>query len=93
MPLFRRLPKRGFTNPLKQRYEAINVGELNRFSADTVVNFAFLRQAGLVKKKDAKIKILGGGELKVSLEVEAHAFSNEAARKIQAAGGKIKRIK
>ncbi len=93
MPLFRRLPKRGFTNPFKRHYEIVNVGDLNRFPPEAVVNPASLRQAGLVKKADAGVKILGRGELKVPLEVEAQAFSQEALQKIEAAGGRIKSIK
>ena len=93
MPLFRRLPKRGFTNPFKRYYEIVNVGELNHFPAEAVVNSASLRQAGLVKKGDARVKILAEGELKIPLAVEAHSFSQQAVKKIQAAGGKIKRLK
>ena len=93
MPLFRRLPKRGFTNPFKRRYEIVNVEDLNRFPPEAVVNLASLHQAGLVKKTDAGVKILGRGELKVPLEVEAQAFSQEALQKIEAAGGRIKSIK
>jgi large subunit ribosomal protein L15 len=93
MPLLRRLPKRGFTKPSKRQFEIVNVGQLNCFPSESVVNLTSLREMGLVKKKDAEVKILGKGKLKVPLEVEAHAFSQEAIKKIQTAGGKIKRIK
>ncbi|MDI3328216.1 MAG: 50S ribosomal protein L15 [Alicyclobacillaceae bacterium] len=87
-PLYRRLPKRGFTNaPFKRNWAEINVGKLNRFEPGTVVTFDLLREVGLVKGKKDGVKILGQGELTVNLTVKAHGFSKTAVEKIQAAGG------
>lgn len=91
MPLARRMPKRGFTNIFKKEYVIINLAQLNRFEDGTVVTPEALREAGLIKKKGA-VKILGSGELKKALTVRAHAFSQGAAVKIAAAGGKAEVI-
>ncbi|WP_334109684.1 50S ribosomal protein L15 [Thermodesulfitimonas autotrophica] len=91
MPLARRMPKRGFTNIFKREYVIINLGQLNRFEDGAVVTPEVLREAGLIKKKGA-VKILGSGELKKALTVRAHAFSQGAAAKIAAAGGKAEVI-
>ncbi|RPF42786.1 LSU ribosomal protein L15P [Thermodesulfitimonas autotrophica] len=91
MPLARRMPKRGFTNIFKKEYVIINLGQLNRFEDGAVVTPEVLREAGLIKKKGA-VKILGSGELKKALTVRAHAFSQGAAAKIAAAGGKAEVI-
>lgn len=88
MPLHKRLPKRGFKNPFRKEYAVVNVRDLNRFPAGSVVDEATLREAGLVKGQWDGIKILGDGELKVALTVKAHKFSRSAVEKIQAAGGK-----
>ncbi|MGQ9512277.1 50S ribosomal protein L15 [Thermodesulfitimonas sp.] len=91
MPLARRMPKRGFTNIFKKEYVIVNLGQLNRFEDGTVVGPELLREAGLIKKRGA-VKILGSGELKKALTVRAHAFSQGAAAKIAAAGGKAEVI-
>ena len=88
MPLHRRLPKRGFTNIFRKRYRTVNVERLNHFEAGAVVNPETMRQAGLLKKGEEGVKILGDGELKVALTVQAHKFTGAAARKIESAGGK-----
>ena len=94
MPLFRRLPKRGFTNVFAKEFGTINVDDLNRFENDTVVTPELLFEEGLVKKSKAKdgIKILGDGELTAKITVKAHRFSKSAAEKIEAAGGKAEVI-
>lgn len=94
MPLFRRIPKRGFTNIFAKVYATINVEDLNRFTDDTVVTPELLFNEGIVKKGKAKdgIKILGNGEINVKLTVQAHQFSKTAAEKIEAAGGKVEVI-
>ena len=90
MPLHRRLPKRGFNNSIFQlKFAAINVGQLARFKAGTVVTPEELVRHGLVKKAVDGIKILADGDLKVSLVVKAHKFSANAAKKIKAAGGTV----
>lgn len=94
MPLFRRIPKRGFTNIFAKEYATINVDDLNRFPENTVVTPELLFSEGVVKKSKAKdgIKILGDGELNIKLTVQAHKFSKTAAEKIEAAGGKAEVI-
>ena len=88
MPLYRRLPKRGFNNKWATVYTTINVEDLNRFEAGTVVTQEVLEEAGIVKQVKDGIKVLGNGELKVALTVVADKFSGSAVEKIEAAGGK-----
>ncbi len=88
MPLHRRLPKRGFRNPFGRDYAVVNVERLNVFSASATVTPEILEQRGLISCVGDGVKILGEGELKVSLTVHAHAFSRSARGKIVAAGGK-----
>ena len=88
MPLYRRLPKRGFKCINSKKIVAISVSELERFEADSVVTVEDLRQAGLVKNSFDGVKILGNGELSKKLTVQVNAFSKSAAEKIEAAGGK-----
>lgn len=94
MPLFRRLPKRGFTNIFAKEYAVVNIERLNRFNEDTIVTPELLIEEGVVKKGKAinGIKVLGDGELKVKLTVQAQKFSKTAAEKIEAAGGKAEVI-
>lgn len=94
MPLFRRIPKRGFTNIFSKEYATINIEELNRFADGTVVTPELLFSEGIVKKGKAKdgVKILGDGELSSKLTVKAQKFSKSAAEKIEAAGGKVEVI-
>jgi large subunit ribosomal protein L15 len=87
-PLIRRVPKRGFTNIHRKEYAIVNLERLNQFDADAVINPQFLQEAGVVKKSDGNIKILGNGELTKPLVISAHKFSQEAMKKIQAAGGR-----
>jgi len=92
MPLSRRLPKRGFNNPFRAEYVAVNLNMLKGFQAGAVVGEEDLRSKGLVKK-DLPVKILGGGELDKPLTVRARSFSKKAIDKIQSAGGKVEVIK
>lgn len=92
MPLYRRLPKRGFNNVFRKEIAAVNVRDLNRFEEGTVVNPEALLASGVIKKVKDGVKILGEGELKKALTVQAHAFSKSAAEKITAAGGKVEVI-
>ena len=87
MPLVRRLPKRGFTNPLRTVYIPVNLARLAGFAPGAEVDAAALRDAGLANGSGARIKILGYGDLDRPLTVRAHAFSASARRKIEAAGG------
>ena len=88
MPLYRRLPKRGFTNRNSKTIVGINVSALERFENDTVVTVETLIEAGIVKNPRDGVKILGNGELTKKLTVKASAFSASAKEKIEAAGGK-----
>ncbi len=87
-PLFRRLPKRGFTNaPFKKEWSIVNLKDLGRFAAGTVVTPEVLEDAGIVKAVRDGVKILALGELSAALTVRAHAFSGAAKEKIETAGG------
>lgn len=92
MPLYRRLPKRGFNNKWAKEYATVNVGDLNRFEANTEVTPELLREVGLVKQVIDGVKILGDGELDRALTVKAVKFTKTAAEKINAAGGKAEVI-
>ena len=92
MPLYRRIPKRGFTNIWGTEYTAVNVSELNRFEAGTVVTPELLKETGLAKQVKDGIKILGYGTLEKNLTVQAQKFSKTAIEKIEAAGGKAEVI-
>ena len=87
MPLQRRLPKRGFTNIFRVPYQIVNVKDLHGFEANTVVTPELLQATGKVKSAKKSIKVLGEGELTVSLTVQADKFSQAAQQKIAAAGG------
>ena len=87
MPLYRRLPKRGFTNRNTKDIVSINITELNRFEDGTVVTIETLVENGVIKNPKDGVKILGNGELTKKLTVKANAFSASAAEKIQALGG------
>ncbi|WP_258358892.1 50S ribosomal protein L15 [Moorella sulfitireducens (nom. illeg.)] len=89
MPLSRRLPKRGFTNKFARELTVVNVGELERFEAETVVTPEVLARAGLVKQARDGVKILGEGEITKPLTVRVQAASRQAIAKIEAAGGKV----
>ena len=88
MPLQRRIPKRGFNNIFAVKPVVINVSDLEKFTDGTVVDTELLKAAGLIKKTDAGVKILGNGELTKNLTVKAAAFSASAKEKIEKAGGK-----
>lgn len=89
MPLYRRIPKRGFKNPFAKQYAVINVQQLNRFEDGTEVTPEVVVQAGLVKRIRDGVRILGEGRLEKRLTVKAHHFSAAAKAKIEAAGGAI----
>ena len=92
MPLYRRLPKRGFTNRNTKYIVGINVSELNRFDDDAVVTIEALMECGVIKNPRDGVKILGNGELTKKLTVKANAFSASAVEKIQALGGQAEVI-
>lgn len=92
MPLFRRIPKRGFTNIFKKNWIILNVDDLNRFEDGTEITPDFLIESGMVKELGYGIKILGDGELERKLTVKANKFTQSAIQKIEAAGGKVEVI-
>ena len=91
-PLFRRLPKRGFTNINRKDYAVVNLDTLNRFEDGTEVTPVVLKEAGIVKNEKAGIKVLADGELTKKLTVKAAKFSKSAQEAIEAAGGSIEVI-
>ena len=92
MPLFRRLPKRGFSNyNFARRYEVVNVSQLeNSFDDGAAINIKALALAGLVDSAKSRVKVLGDGELTKKLDVAAHKFSKSAEQKISGCGGTAK---
>ena len=98
MPLSRRVPKRGFHSPFRTEYQIVNVETLEKLAAsgkahDGVFNPEVLHRLGVISTTRTPVKILGNGELKVTLDVTAHAFSKSAVEKIQAAGGKVQTVR
>lgn len=90
LPLFRRLPKRGFSNArFKTEYAVINLSDLNKFEDGAIITPELLKEMGLVKKQLNGVKILGNGKLEKKLIVKAHKFSDVAKKEIESLGGKI----
>ena len=91
MPLIRRSPKRGFNNNFRKVYATVNIGMLNGFEANSVIDYDVLYGEGLIKetKNAIGLKVLGDGELKVALTVKAKAFSASAKEAIEKAGGTV----
>ena len=93
LPLFRRLPKRGFSNAMfKVEYATINISDLEKFEDGAVVTPELLKEMGILKKQLAGVKVLGNGELTKKLTVKASKFSATAVEKIEARGGKAEVI-
>ncbi len=92
MPLFRRLPKFGFTNPSRTEYAVVNIKSFETWTGTEVITPDLMVDAGLVKRKKLPIKILGNGELSKSLVIQAHKFSKSAEAKILSAGGRVEVI-
>ncbi|MBQ3132717.1 MAG: 50S ribosomal protein L15 [Clostridia bacterium] len=92
MPLARRVPKRGFNNIFASEIVAINVGDLNVFEANAVVDIEALVKAGVIKKACDGVKVLANGKLDKALTVKVNAYSESAKQKIEAAGGKAEVI-
>lgn len=93
LPLYRRLPKRGFSNyPFKKEYAVISLSDLNVFEDGTVVTPALLKEKGIVKKQLSGIKVLGEGQLDKKITVQAHKFSKSALDKINESGSKAEVI-
>ena len=92
LPLYRKLPKRGFTNRFAVNYATVNVSALNKFEDGAVVDLATLVEKRIVRKPMDGLKVLGGGELTKKITVKATVFSATAKEKIEAAGGKIEEV-
>ena len=92
MPLYRRVPKKGFTNIFRTEYVEVNVGQLEVFTEGTVVNAELLKAAGIIKKTLDGVKIMGNGDLTKKLTVQANKFTAGAKEKIEAVGGKAEVI-
>lgn len=92
MPLYRRIPKRGFTNIWKKEWAIVNVDDLNKFENGTEVDPGLLMESGMIKKVMDGVKVLGDGTLEKNITVKAHKFSKTAIEKIESAGGKAEVI-
>jgi large subunit ribosomal protein L15 len=92
MPLYRRLPKRGFNNIFRKEYVVVNLDKLASFEAGSKIDPVVLRDNGIIKNLKEDIKILGAGEIEIAIHVRAHRFSKSAVEKIQKAGGSIEVI-
>ena len=89
MPLTRRMPKRGFSNVFRRPWVIVNLRDLARFPAESVVDETALTNAGLIKGKGRGIKLLGQGEITIPLVVRVQAVSRQARERIEAAGGRV----
>lgn len=93
LPLYRRIPKRGFKNAMfKTEYAVINLNDLNRFEDGTTVTPALLKETGIIKNQLSGIKVLGSGELEKKLTIQANKFSESALKKINESGSKAEVI-
>lgn len=91
MPLYRKIPKRGFTNPTRIEYQVVNFSDIERVKLSGTVNLETLKKAGLVKK-DLPVKILGKGKITAPITIQASAISKSALKLLEAAGGKFEKI-
>jgi large subunit ribosomal protein L15 len=90
-PLIRRIPKRGFNSAFRKEFQIVNLADLNRIT-EKVISLDLLKEKGLIKDKAKLVKILGSGEIKTAISIQAHAVSKQAAEKITKAGGKVEII-
>ena len=99
MPLYRRLPKRGFKSFAKDNTASLNIGKIqtlydkNKDYFKDAINLEALKEKKIINKKYSKLKILGSGDIKIKIEIKAHFFSKQAKEKIEKAGGKINILK
>lgn len=89
MPLYRRIPKRGFHSPNRVAFQVLNVSHFARFDAEALIDVDYLREAGAVSGREPRIKVLGFGDVSGAFRVRVHAVSETARKKIEAAGGSI----
>ena len=92
MPLYRKLPKRGFKNPFKKYYGVLNVSVLDSLDHDGTIDIDVLKEKGLVSKRYSLVKVLGDGDITRAVNVKVHAVSSSARGKIEAAGGTVEII-
>ncbi|UCF79512.1 MAG: 50S ribosomal protein L15 [Candidatus Eiseniibacteriota bacterium] len=93
MPLQRRIPKRGFTNPTRVEYQVVNLGQLSKLDSGAEVTPESLFEKRLVHKRKRPIKILGAGEISIPLKIKVHAVSKSAKERVEQAGGSVELIK
>jgi large subunit ribosomal protein L15 len=91
MPFYRRIPKRGFNNPMRKEFEVVNLGEIERVKLTGTINHDVLKKAGLVKK-NLPIKVLGKGEISAPIVIQAHSISESALKKLEKIGGKFEKV-
>ncbi|MFW5888769.1 MAG: 50S ribosomal protein L15 [Bacillota bacterium] len=91
-PLFKRLPKKGFTNPFRKEFAVVNLSDLNNYEEDTEITPELLLKDRVIRKQLSGVKILGRGKLEVKLTVKAHKFSASAKEAIESAGGTVEVI-
>ena len=89
MPLARRLPRRGFTNIFKEKFQIVNVGDIINLEDGSVIDPVFLKDSGLIRSSLKPVKILGNGSIEKKIKITASAFSSAAKEKIEKAGGEI----
>jgi large subunit ribosomal protein L15 len=92
MPLYRRIPKRGFFSRNRVENQVVNLGQFERFDAAQEIGVDYLKSCGMVSGRDPRVKILGNGEVNGAFRVKVHAVSDAARRKIEAAGGSVELI-
>lgn len=89
MPLYRRIPKRGFKSPNRVAYQVVNLADFGRFDASAVIDAGYLKEKGVVSGRLPRVKVLGEGEVGAAFKVRVHAVSETARKKIEAAGGSV----
>ena len=89
MPLARRLPRRGFTNIFKEKFQIVNVGDLNDFKNNSNIDPLLLENSGLIRSSMKPVKVLGNGEIDKKIKISAASFSSSAKEKIEKSGGEI----
>ena len=92
MPLHRRLPKRGFTNLFRKEYLLVNLDDLKGYEENKIIDREMLEAAGVIKKKDAGIKLLGRGDIDTPIVIRVDKVSRSARAKVEAAGGKVEMV-
>lgn len=89
MPLYRRIPKRGFKSPNRVAYQVVNLADFERFEASALIDADYLKEKGVVSGRLPRVKVLGEGEIGAPFKVRVHAVSEAARKKIEAAGGTV----